>query len=90
MRPSPAPLPANLENELAALIASQFFDDSCPVHAETDLFEAGLDSMALMQLVVLLEEKWGVATPAEDLTTENFRTASALAMLMRRRAGSNP
>lgn len=79
-------LPDGLENELASLIGERFFERSYPVTLQTDLFAAGLDSMGIMQLVVLLEEKWGVALHSEDITKENFTTLSSLAALMRRRA----
>ena len=26
---------------------------------DTDLFDAGMDSMAVMQLIVIIEERWG-------------------------------
>jgi acyl carrier protein len=47
-----------------------------------DLFVAGLDSMAVMQLLVALEERFGVAFAAEDVSRERFRTAAALAGLL--------
>lgn len=47
-----------------------------------DLFVAGLDSMAVMQLLVVLEERFGVAFAVEDVTRERFRSAAALAELL--------
>jgi acyl carrier protein len=52
------------------------------VGAEGDLFAAGLDSMAVMQLLVAVGERWGVMLEAGDVTKENFGTASALAKLV--------
>jgi acyl carrier protein len=52
-----------------------------------DLFEAGLDSMAIMQLMLLLEEEFGVAIPVESVTREHFRTILAVSALMRERLG---
>ena len=46
-----------------------------------DLFLAGLDSMAVMQLVVAAEERFGVRLQAVDLSKENLGTAEALAAL---------
>ena len=34
---------------------------------ESDLFAAGLDSMAIMQLLLLLEERFGVSLPVETV-----------------------
>ncbi len=52
-----------------------------------DLFEAGLDSMAVMQLLVAAGERFGVMLEAGDVTRENFSTAEALARLIAERAG---
>ncbi len=46
-----------------------------------DLFSAGLDSMAVMQLVVAAEEKFGVILGPADITRENLATPQAMAVL---------
>lgn len=53
--------------------------------ANDDLFLAGLDSMAVMQLVVAAEERFGVVLRAADLSKENLGTAAALAALIHHR-----
>ena len=47
--------------------------------AGDDLFAAGLDSMAVMQLIVILEERYGVALGAADASREALGTAERLA-----------
>ncbi len=47
-----------------------------------DLFLAGLDSMAVMQLVVAAEDRFGVVLQAADLSKENLCTAESLAALL--------
>lgn len=47
-----------------------------------DLFLAGLDSMAVMQLVVAAEERFGVVLQAADLSKDNLGTADSLAALI--------
>lgn len=49
------------------------------VDGETDLFEAGLDSMAVMQLIVIIEERWGVALGAADVGRDTLGTAEKMA-----------
>ncbi len=49
--------------------------------SDGDLFAAGLDSMAVMQLVVAAEEKFGVILGPEDITRENLSTPAAMAGL---------
>jgi len=53
--------------------------------ASDDLFLAGLDSMAVMQLVVAAEDRFGVVLQAADLSKENLGSADALAVLINRR-----
>lgn len=47
-----------------------------------DLFAAGLDSMAVMQLVVAVEDEYGVELGPDDLTRENLATPITLAALI--------
>ena len=47
-----------------------------------DLFEAGLDSMAVMQLVVAVEDRFGIELGPEDLTKGNLATPTTLAALI--------
>jgi len=49
----------------------------------TDLFAAGMDSMAVMQLIVIIEERWGVRLGAEDATREVLGTPERLAARIR-------
>jgi len=54
--------------------------------ANDDLFAAGLDSMAVMQLVVAAEEKFGVVLGPEDMTRANLSTPESLATLISSKA----
>ena len=47
-----------------------------------DLFGAGLDSMAVMQLVVAVEDRFEVELGPEDLTKANLATPTTLAALI--------
>lgn len=47
-----------------------------------DLFAAGLDSMAVMQLVVAVEDRFGIELGPDDLTKKNLATPSTLAALI--------
>ena len=47
-----------------------------------DLFAAGLDSMAVMQLVVAVEDEYGVELGPDDLTRANLATPITLAKLI--------
>lgn len=50
-----------------------------------NLFEAGMDSMAVMQLIVVAEERFGAVIGPGDAGRENLETPRALARLIGRR-----
>lgn len=54
----------------------------------TNLFDSGLDSMAIMQLLLMLEEEFATAIPVEAVTRENFRTVRDVAVLVATKTGS--
>lgn len=48
--------------------------------ADTDLFETGaLDSLALVELLLQLEQQFGVTTSVEDLDVQNFSSIRHIA-----------
>jgi len=55
--------------------------------AETDLIETGLlDSLALVELLVQLEESFDVSISTDDLELENFRSITSIALFVMERA----
>ena len=63
----------------------------CDVQITTDLLTNNvLDSLMLMELVLLVENKWKVRLQGDDIAPSNFRTIQCLANLIsERRDGSN-
>ncbi len=53
--------------------------------ADGDLFAAGMDSMAVMQLIVVVEEHHGVALGPAEATRESLGTPARLAATIRAR-----
>ena len=49
---------------------------------DESLFDAGLDSMALMQLLLSLEQAFGKTVPPESISQERFETAESLATFL--------
>jgi acyl carrier protein len=57
--------------------------------ADADLFAVGaLDSMTLVQLILHLEEHFGLTLPMEELETESFRSLDAIAQLVAARTAA--
>jgi methoxymalonate biosynthesis acyl carrier protein len=78
-----APVSAGaVERALAGFLAGK---TGAPVGADQDLFASGLvSSMFAMQLVVHLEESYGIAIVGPELKLDNFRTVGAMARLVMR------
>lgn len=78
--------PSGLEHELLRLVRDHLLDG---VAADFDVLaslpDAGLDSMAIMQLLLLIEDRFGIWLPEEDLTRENFACIRSLALAVIRR-----
>lgn len=75
----------NLEQQLVTLISERLLETQPGFDADSNLYEAGLDSMALMQLLILVEEEYGVSIPESALTKQNFSNIRHLAGLIRER-----
>ncbi len=72
-----------MEDDILRILRDDILDPDGPITADTDLFDIGLDSMAIMQLQLALEDAFSVAIDPADLSRENFRTASMIAALVR-------
>jgi acyl carrier protein len=67
-----------LQREIATIFAERF--DTKLESREVDLLETGLvDSVKLVELVLELEQRFGVSLPFEELEIEDFRTVPRLA-----------
>ncbi|MCP4407285.1 MAG: acyl carrier protein [Gammaproteobacteria bacterium] len=51
---------------------------------DDDLLQAGLDSMAIMRLVLFIENQFGVVLPDDELAPENLQTLKRLENWIRR------
>jgi len=71
-----------MEHELLDLIRTEILDSTEPLTPQGDLFAAGLDSMGIMQLLLVIEDRFGVAIDPADLSRANFSTAEKIATLV--------
>ncbi len=68
--------------KLLQIIQDEILGCPEPLTPDSDLFEAGLDSMAIMQLLLHIEEQFQINLEPADLSRENFRTATKIAVLI--------
>jgi acyl carrier protein len=60
-----------------------------PITTETDLLDGGyLDSLMLMELVVTLEEQYGVSVGSDEVSPQNFRSIRSLASFVIQRSAA--
>ncbi|MDZ4287822.1 MAG: acyl carrier protein [Prosthecobacter sp.] len=71
-----------LERLVLALVREEILQVPPDFGVASDLFDAGLDSMAIMQLLLLLEERFGVAIPAGSVSRPNFKDAQSISALL--------
>lgn len=71
-----------MELELIEIVRTEILDTAEPLTPQSDLFAAGLDSMGIMQLLLAIEDKFGVMIDPADLSRENFSTGEKIAALV--------
>ncbi len=75
----------DLVTSLRTLINGQLFHLDESLTPSSDLHAAGLDSLALMQLILLLENEYSVKITPDDLDRENFSSLEKLAEMIARK-----
>ena len=88
-RPFCRPDPHDVANALTAFINTSIMARGHPVQPDDDLEAAGLDSMALLKVLIFIEAEFGFWMPDEDLVTENIASASAFANYICRFRGAS-
>ena len=78
MATQPIPQQTNLEQQLVALVSERLLETPPGFNEDSDLYEFGLDSMAIMQLLILIEEEYGVALPENELTGKQAEGVAAM------------
>ena len=71
--------PDEIATALTTFINTSIMARGHPVNPDEDLEEAGVDSMALLKILLFIEAEFGFWMPDEDLVEENTASARALA-----------
>jgi len=75
-----------MEDQLKQMIVERLFMRIAPEEIEEDkslIDEYGVDSVSLLELVVGIEEVFGVTIEDEEFSVANFETVSALTTFIR-------
>jgi len=77
--------PDEIATALANFINTRIMASGHPVQPDDDLEMAGVDSMALLKILLFIETEYGFWMPDEDLVKENIASVRALANYICRR-----
>lgn len=72
-----------LAEQLLARIRAELIELEPSFGVDSDLFAAGLDSMAIMQTILIVEDQFGVKLPDCSITRTTFATARHIAEAIR-------
>jgi D-alanine--poly(phosphoribitol) ligase subunit 2 len=79
----------SLDDRIAALFPARLNVER--PDRDADLFDLGvLDSLAFVQLLVALEEEFGVTLALDDIDVDNFRSIGKIAAFVAERIGCGP
>lgn len=76
-------VPITPEAVIELLTSEHILEPQEPILPETDLFTLGLDSMAMMQLLLQIEQRFQLTVNPSEMTRERFATAGSLATFLR-------
>jgi acyl carrier protein len=67
-----------IQEALSSYLSARFLASSVKLDAQLPFSEFGIDSMSVVELVMYLEEKFGIEIPSDQLTGEHLRSLSSL------------
>jgi acyl carrier protein len=73
---------AKKEAKLFNILSSDILELAPDFKTTDDLFEAGLDSMSIMRLLIHVETTFGFRLPVSQVNRENFSTVQKIAALI--------
>lgn len=73
---------AKKEARLFEILSSEILELPQGFQITDDLFDAGLDSMSIMRLLIQIEGAFGCRIPVNQVSRENFSTVAKIASLI--------
>ncbi len=68
----------NIEAQVSDYLSKRFLAKGVNLEAATPFAEFGIDSMTVVELVMFIEEEFGIEIPADQLTGDNLRSLESL------------
>ena len=69
---------SEIESKICDFLKSNILEDSVSIDTNLPLRELGVDSFALMEVILFFERSLDITFPLEELTPENAKTINSL------------
>lgn len=63
---------------VSAYLAKRFLAKDLKLETSTPFADIGIDSMTVVELVMFIEEEFGIVIPADQLTGDNLKSVESL------------
>jgi acyl carrier protein len=67
-----------IQEELSAYLYRRFLASDVKIQPTDKFADIGVDSMTVVELVMFIEEEFGIVIPADQLTRDNLATLESL------------
>ncbi len=68
----------DIEAQVSAYLTKRFLAKGVKLEASQPFADFGIDSMTVVELVMYIEEEFGIEIPADQLTFHNLRSLESL------------
>lgn len=69
---------AKIQSAVSDYLFKRFLAADAKLEPQTAFSELGIDSMTVVELVMFIEEKFGIVIPADQLTGDNLKSLESL------------
>ena len=73
-----------IRNDVKKFIETNITAGGFLIGPNTVLSDAGIDSFSIVEIILFIERKYGVAIPNEEMLPENFKTIDAVAKTVKK------
>lgn len=71
-----------VKSRLLAFLGTEIFDPAVQIKEDTDLLQAGLDSLSLLQILLFVENSFKLRIPESEIREERIRCPENMAQLI--------
>jgi len=68
----------SLQEKISSYLYKRFLAKGVQLKPSTPFAELGIDSMTVVELVMFIEEEFGIVIPADQLTSVNLKSLQSL------------